>query len=36
MACRRQVSIRLDDGDEGWDGEMTAVGMPVEAAREAG
>jgi len=36
MACAKQLSIRLDDGDEGWDGAMTAVGMPVEAPPEAG
>jgi hypothetical protein len=36
MACLRRISIPLDDGDGGRDGEMTAIGMPVEAAREAG
>jgi hypothetical protein len=33
MAWPRQISISLDDGDEGREGEMTAVGMPVEARR---
>jgi hypothetical protein len=36
MACPRRIAIPLDDGDEGRDGEVTAIGMPVEAAREAG
>jgi len=30
------MSIHLDDGDDDGAGEMTAVGMAVEAGREAG
>jgi hypothetical protein len=31
MAPARQISIRVDDGDEDGDDEVPAVGMPVEA-----